>query len=161
MKIFLSSVQKEFAAERKALAAYLSGDPMLRRFFDAFRRKKPELGAKSRLDRDQVAGQVAGQVTGQVGPQLKSRLESRLESALAAKVVLAIREEPLGKASLAPILGHKTVSGELHKQIKRLVDTGIIELTIPEKPTSRLQKYRLTEKGRRLLEKLEKGKGRS
>ncbi len=36
MKIFISSVQKEFAAERKALAAYLAGDPLLRRFFESF-----------------------------------------------------------------------------------------------------------------------------
>ena len=36
MKIFISSVQKEFAAERKALAEYLSGDPLLRRFFETF-----------------------------------------------------------------------------------------------------------------------------
>ncbi len=36
MKIFISSVQKEFATERKALAAYLAGDPLLRRFFECF-----------------------------------------------------------------------------------------------------------------------------
>ena len=36
MKIFISSVQKELAAERKALAAYLAGDPLLRRFFEYF-----------------------------------------------------------------------------------------------------------------------------
>ncbi len=36
MKIFISSVQKEFAEERKALAEYLSNDPLLRRFFEAF-----------------------------------------------------------------------------------------------------------------------------
>jgi predicted HTH transcriptional regulator len=36
MKIFISSVQKEFTAERKALAEYLSNDPLLRRFFEPF-----------------------------------------------------------------------------------------------------------------------------
>jgi predicted HTH transcriptional regulator len=36
VKIFISSVQRELAAERKALAGYLSGDPLLRRFFDTF-----------------------------------------------------------------------------------------------------------------------------
>ncbi|MFA5903774.1 MAG: DUF4062 domain-containing protein [Desulfobacula sp.] len=36
MKIFISSVQKELASERKALAGYLAGDPLLRRFFDYF-----------------------------------------------------------------------------------------------------------------------------
>lgn len=36
LRLFISSVQKEFAAERTALAAYLRGDPLLRRFFEAF-----------------------------------------------------------------------------------------------------------------------------
>jgi ATP-dependent DNA helicase RecG len=49
-------------------------------------------------------------------------------------------------------LGHKTVSGELNKQVKRLQALGLIEMTMPEKPNSRLQKYRLTNKGHSLLE---------
>ena len=36
MKIFISGVQKELAAERKAVARFLASDPLLRRFFDCF-----------------------------------------------------------------------------------------------------------------------------
>ena len=36
VRIFISSVQKEFAEERKALREFLRGDPLLRRFFDVF-----------------------------------------------------------------------------------------------------------------------------
>jgi predicted HTH transcriptional regulator len=36
LNIFVSSVQKEFAAERQALKEYLRGDPLMRRFFDCF-----------------------------------------------------------------------------------------------------------------------------
>ena len=36
LRIFLSSVQKEFAEERTALREYLQNDPLLRRFFDPF-----------------------------------------------------------------------------------------------------------------------------
>ena len=35
-RIFISSVQKEFAAERASLADYLRNDPLLRRFFEPF-----------------------------------------------------------------------------------------------------------------------------
>ncbi len=35
-RIFISSVQKEFAEERQVLANYLQGDPLFRRFFEVF-----------------------------------------------------------------------------------------------------------------------------
>ena len=35
-KIFISSVQKEFAKERMQLAKYIRNDPLLRLFFDVF-----------------------------------------------------------------------------------------------------------------------------
>ena len=36
IRIFISSVQREFAQERKALRDYLRDDPLMRRFFDVF-----------------------------------------------------------------------------------------------------------------------------
>ena len=35
-KIFISSVQKEFKDERRALRDYIHGDPLLRKFFEVF-----------------------------------------------------------------------------------------------------------------------------
>jgi ATP-dependent DNA helicase RecG len=67
---------------------------------------------------------------------------------------------PTGKAQLSEAMGQKAISGQLNKVIRVLVADQTIEPTIPEKPTSRLQKYRLTEKGRLLLEQLDKDGGR-
>jgi hypothetical protein len=36
LQIFVSSVQKELAEERQALRDFISGDPLLRQFFDVF-----------------------------------------------------------------------------------------------------------------------------
>jgi ATP-dependent DNA helicase RecG len=83
---------------------------------------------------------VVPEVTGEVA-------KSRLESPLAAKVLLCLRQEAAGKTRLATFLGHQTVSGELHKQIERLLAEELIEMTRPDQPNSRRQQYQLTRKG--------------
>jgi predicted transcriptional regulator len=52
---------------------------------------------------------------------------------------------------LAAALGHKSISSKLNLRIRQMLDSGLIEYTIPDKPNSRLQKYRLTSKGQALL----------
>ena len=44
-------------------------------------------------------------------------------------------------------MGQKKVSGQLNKVVRSLLEQEKIVHTIPEKPQSRLQKYRLTDKG--------------
>ena len=57
------------------------------------------------------------------------------------------------KSELATALGHKSVSGKLNERIREMLAADLIAYTIPDKPTSRLQKYRLTSKGRKLQDK--------
>ena len=51
----------------------------------------------------------------------------------------------------------KTDRTKFRNQIlKPLIDAGWLEMTIPDKPTSSKQKYRLTKEGKDLLTELEK-----
>ena len=83
-------------------------------------------------------GQVEGTSQGQV-----MSLFVRITSILADKV--------LSSGDITAALGKEYYSGHLRRIIKMLLSDGIIEYTIPEKPRSRLQKYRLTEKGRQMI----------
>ncbi len=54
------------------------------------------------------------------------------------------------RAEMMDILQLSNQSKNYNAYIKPLLKNGIIEMTEPDKPTSSLQRYRLTEKGKKL-----------
>jgi ATP-dependent DNA helicase RecG len=93
---------------------------------------------------------VTPQDSPQVGLQLESQLESQLEL-LPRRALRALASKPLSKSALAERLGQKQASGQLHVVVRALLADGLLEMTIPDKPKSRNQKYRLTDRGRSYL----------
>jgi len=57
-------------------------------------------------------------------------------------------EKPLGKQEILLALGLKDEKNLRELYIKPALQGGLIELTIPDKPTSSKQQYRITEKGK-------------
>ena len=104
---------------------------------------------KNRVATGQVSGQVkaqGAQVTPPVGGQPESRPEWRPESqpeSLREKIVSLLTGGPLSKADIAARLGQKQVSGQLNKVIRDMLREGVVAHTIPEKPQSRMQRYKL------------------
>src|SRR3989339_957873 len=56
------------------------------------------------------------------------------------------------KLQIAKHLGQSGPSGSLKKAMTSLVNAGLLELTIPEKPQSSKQRYKTTEKGSKTIE---------
>ncbi|WOX57993.1 ATP-binding protein [Methanoculleus receptaculi] len=87
-----------------------------------------------------------------LAPSLAPQPESQPES-LETRVLRLLEDEPKSKAELSLGLGQKEISGQLNKVVRKLLADRMIEYTIPEKPNSRHQKYRLTGQGRAALAK--------
>ena len=78
-------------------------------------------------------------------PPVKWMAANRFE-----QIVLALATRTMGSEELTRIVGVGAARDLRRRYARVLLDDGIIEFTIPEKPNSRLQKYRLTAKGKRL-----------
>ena len=68
------------------------------------------------------------------------------------RVILALDHER-GSSELVKILGIKNRTDLYMRFLLPAMQQGLIEYTIPNKPNSRLQKYRITAKGRKELQK--------
>jgi ATP-dependent DNA helicase RecG len=77
---------------------------------------------------------------------------------LEARILMLLEDGELPVSIISRGLGQSRVSGQLKVVLKRLLSNSLIAFTIPDKPNSRLQKYRLTEAGRRALSGNEKSK---
>ena len=105
--------------------------------------RQPESGTGGQVG-VQVGGQVGVQVGGQVGGQ----------AALSLKVVAMLQACAQGAVSSGALLtaaGYSSRSRNFRRWLARLLHEGLLERTVPDKPRSPLQKYRLTDKGRAAL----------
>ena len=75
--------------------------------------------------------------------------------------MLALSQGEMAPSTLWERLGLKHRPTFRENYLRPALEQSLIEPTIPEKPTSRLQKYRLTAKGQALLKELEKQGGKA
>jgi predicted HTH transcriptional regulator len=87
-------------------------------------------------------------------PQISTSTVLDRYQSLEDRILRMLKEAPVPVSILSERLGQKRVSGQLKVVLKRLITATLIKYTIPDKPNSRLQKYRLTKKGVNYLKKL-------
>ena len=73
------------------------------------------------------------------------------------EILLLLMTGPLASVEIARRFGKKRVYGNLTRRIATLLDDKLIAQTMPEKPNSRLQKYRITAKGEQLARRIKEG----
>ncbi len=154
LRIFISSVQKELAAERTALRDYLQGDPLFHRYERCREAGLPEPDIRidggfwiTTISRKSNVDSTKAQSRAQSGAQSEAQ-------SLVVLRMLADRGE-LSASALAITLGLQSKTGACKRSLQDLLDQKQIEYTIPDNPSSRLQKYRITAEGRERLESLE------
>ncbi|MGL5354479.1 MAG: Fic family protein [Clostridium sp.] len=61
------------------------------------------------------------------------------------KIIEGLKISNMSKKEIVELLGYKSISGNLKKAIENLLEKDIIEYTIPDKPSSKNQRYRIKE----------------
>lgn len=80
--------------------------------------------------------------------ELEYELQHELQhESLFTKVLKIISFKEINTKGIATVLEQKSISGQLKKTLSNLLENVLIEWTIPEKPNSKNQQYRITNRG--------------
>ena len=97
---------------------------------------------------EQVTAQDTAQVTAQVTAQDTAQITAQIED------LIKILSKEMDRQEIQDMLGLSHRENFRLKYLKPALEQGFIEMTIPERPSSKLQKYRLTILGKQLKDKL-------
>ncbi|MDR0485307.1 MAG: hypothetical protein LBH29_01115 [Elusimicrobiota bacterium] len=76
-------------------------------------------------------------------------------STLYSKILYKVKPKPLSRKELSAALGQKNISGQLNQIILKLLNSSLIEHTIPSVPNHPKQQFRISKKGLAFLDILE------
>jgi ATP-dependent DNA helicase RecG len=198
--LFVSSVQREFAAERREVKDFVEADPLLGRFFSVFPFEdipasgiRPDEVYLEEVDRCSIYVGMFGNVSLFLARYIERAGTGTLDmAALCTEAGLPPPQFRVEQGQFIQVLPRKIqntpevtpeVTAEVRKLIQRLegkmhrrdlqtamdlkddehfrkayllpaLEAGLIEMTIPDKPRSSKQQYRLTDRGKVLASKL-------
>ncbi len=87
------------------------------------------------------------QVTGEFQVQEAQVDLSTIEKTL----LITCKDEPRTGKELLDASGYTTRTGNFKRGLEKLLKNTYLEMTIPDKPTSSKQRYRLTDEGRKTI----------
>ena len=100
------------------------------------------------------AGGQEGHVEGQVGHAKGQASHAEGQALLSTRDVAMLRacgREAVSGEELLAAAGYSRRTGDFRRRLERLLNRGLLEMTVPDTPRSPLQKYRLTAGGKAVL----------
>lgn len=157
IRVFVSSVQKEFAKERRALKRHIEGDALpAEPLYLTKHIERMGTGIRDMIAHCRNAGLPEPEFRLDPGFFILTirRKTAQVTGQVAAQVIKAC-EMPKKLTELQELVGIRHRGTFLNNYLRPLLASGWIELTIPEKPRSSKQQYRISEKGLAVLRQLE------
>ncbi len=101
----------------------------------------------------ELQGERQQELQGEIQQELQGELKREKKSiTFYGKILKIIETKNLSKKEISLILKQKQITTHLENTIAKLFKNKLIQRTIPEKPKSPKQKYKITEKGKAFLE---------
>lgn len=148
--LFISSVQKELTAERRAVRDFVRSGQFVQTLW------RPKTAIAAQRDRPSRPTQSAIQSVGGLEKAHDEAHEAHDEahepiSWSERRIMEACFASPRSTPELLAALGYAVRTGNFKRGLTRLIAMEMLEMSMPGKPRSKNQKYRLTAKGRRLI----------
>ena len=100
---------------------------------------------------ERTAREHTSKVSGQVEAHDEAHKAHEPMTDVERRILELCSDQPRNTHNLLQALGYETRTGNFKRAITRMLNAGRLEMTIPGKPRSKKQEYRLTDKGRRSL----------
>jgi ATP-dependent DNA helicase RecG len=85
---------------------------------------------------------------------VEAPVEAPVELSETERAILKFcKDKPRSKREILAGLGYQSMTGHTKLALQRLAELGLLELTIPRTPNSRLQRRRITPKGLAVLQR--------
>ncbi|QIW16636.1 transcriptional regulator [Pasteurellaceae bacterium RH1A] len=89
---------------------------------------------------------------------IQENIQENIQESDLHKQLIQVLDQPYSTKELMEKLGLQNRPHFAKHYLKPSLQAGVVEMTIPDKPNSRNQKYRLTAKGKQRLQALQRGK---
>ena len=114
---------------------------------------EPELAVTDGLVTTVRRAALAGHAGGQAGHAGDQALLSTKDAAM----LRACDWEAVPGEELLAAAGYSRRTGDFRRRLERLLNRGLLEMTVPDTPRSPLQKHRLTARGKAVLTASKRG----